>query len=62
VNFAGASEASGPAGGAVGADGGHHLAAPLLPQPRTGCDPSFKLPWREAGPPNHRDDKVDSGQ
>ena len=19
-----------------------------------------KLPWREAGPPNHRDDKVDS--
>jgi len=22
----------------------------------------FKLPWREAGPPNHHDDKVDSGQ
>ena len=22
----------------------------------------FKLPWREAGPPNHRDDKVDSEQ
>jgi len=22
----------------------------------------FKLPWREAGPPNHRDDKVDSDQ
>ena len=21
-----------------------------------------KLPWREAGPPNHHDDKVDSGQ
>jgi len=21
----------------------------------------FKLPWREAGPPNHLDDKVDSG-
>ena len=20
----------------------------------------FKLPWREAGPPNHHDDKVDS--
>jgi len=20
------------------------------------------LPWREAGPPNHRDDKVDSDQ
>ena len=20
----------------------------------------FKLPWREAGPPNHLDDKVDS--
>ena len=20
------------------------------------------LPWREAGPPNHHDDKVDSGQ
>ena len=22
----------------------------------------FKLPWREACPPNHRDDKVDSDQ
>ena len=22
----------------------------------------FKLSWREAGPPNHLDDKVDSGQ
>ena len=22
----------------------------------------FKLPWREAGPPNHLDDKVDSDQ
>ena len=22
----------------------------------------FKPPWREAGPPNHRDDKVDSDQ
>ena len=22
----------------------------------------FKLPWREAGPPNHHDDNVDSGQ
>ena len=22
----------------------------------------FKLPWREAGPPNHHDDKVVSGQ
>ena len=22
----------------------------------------FKLPWREAGPPNHYDDKVDSDQ
>ena len=22
----------------------------------------FKLPWREAGPPNHDDDKVDSDQ
>ena len=22
----------------------------------------FTLPWREAGPPNHRDDKVDSDQ
>jgi len=21
-----------------------------------------KLPWREAGPPNHHDDKVDSAQ
>jgi len=21
-----------------------------------------KLPWREAGPPNHHDDKVDSDQ
>ena len=23
---------------------------------------NFKLPWREAGPPNHHDDKVDSDQ
>ena len=22
----------------------------------------FELPWREAGPPNHHDDKVDSDQ
>ena len=22
----------------------------------------FKLPWREAGPPNHHDDNVDSDQ
>jgi len=22
----------------------------------------FKLPWREAGPPNHHDDRVDSDQ
>ena len=22
----------------------------------------FKLPWREAGPPNHHDDKVDADQ
>ena len=22
----------------------------------------FKLPWREAGPPNHVDDKVDADQ
>ena len=22
----------------------------------------FKLPWREAGPPNHHDDKMDSDQ
>ena len=22
----------------------------------------FKVPWREAGPPNHLDDKVDSNQ
>jgi len=22
----------------------------------------FKLPWREAGPPNHHNDKVDSDQ
>jgi len=22
----------------------------------------FKLPWREAGPPNHPDDKVDSDE
>ena len=22
----------------------------------------FKLPWRETGPPNHHDDKVDSDQ
>ena len=25
-------------------------------------DKEFKLPWREAGPPNHHDDKVDSDQ
>jgi len=25
-------------------------------------DRLFKLPWREADPPNHHDDKVDSDQ
>ena len=29
-----------------------------LPPPRR----EFKLPWREAGPPNHHDDTVDSDQ
>ena len=24
------------------------------------CKRGFKLPWREAGPPNHHDDKVDA--
>ena len=28
----------------------------------SGPDVRFKLPWREAGPPNHHDDKVDSDQ
>ena len=23
------------------------------------CKTEFKLPWREAGPPNHHDDKVE---
>ena len=30
-----------------------------------GCPPGkreFKVPWREADPPNHHDDKVDSDQ
>ena len=27
-----------------------------------GARPVHKLPWREAGPPNHHDDKVDSDQ
>jgi len=31
------------------------LLLTLLGWPR-----QFKLPWREAGPPNHHDDKVDS--
>ena len=41
---------------------------PLVPAPaREGrCTATwkreFKLPWREAGPPNHHDDKVDSDQ
>jgi len=26
------------------------------------CKREFKLPWREAGPPHHHDDKVDSDQ
>jgi len=26
------------------------------------CKRGFKLPWREAGPPNYHDDKVDSDQ
>ena len=26
------------------------------------CKREFKLPWREAGPPNHYDDEVDSNQ
>ena len=26
------------------------------------CKRKFKLPWREAGPPSHHDDKEDSDQ
>jgi len=35
----------------------HTRAEEPLPSKR-----EFKLPWREAGPPNHLDDKVDSDQ
>ena len=28
----------------------------------SGVYPGRALPWREAGPPNHHDDKVDSDQ
>jgi len=34
------------------------LAPPAVPAPHA----KFKLPWREASPPNHHDDKVDSDQ
>ena len=48
-------------------DGGE-LAAPaddalhVLPQEHLPTTTEFKLPWREACPPNHHDDKVDSDQ
>ena len=29
---------------------------------KLGSGLTFKLPWREAGPPNHHDDTVDSDQ
>ena len=37
------------------------LHPPLAARART-RKRGFKLPWREAGPPNHHDDKVDSDQ
>ena len=41
-----------------GAAGAGRLDSGAGRAPRT----EFKLPWRDAGPPNHLDDRVDSDQ
>ena len=50
---------------AVGLDD-ENLVLFARPEPRVQVlrlrEREFKLPWREAGPPNHHDDKVDSDQ
>jgi len=35
---------------------------PQAPLEKGAMETAFDLPWREAGPPNHHDDKVDSDQ
>ena len=37
-----------------------HLVFPICARPRESA--CVTVPWREAGPPNHPDDKVDSDQ
>ena len=38
------------------------ITKPYTPNPREKLRDALGLPWREAGPPNHHDDKVDSDQ
>ena len=38
------------------------VAAPQEGRCKATWKREFKLPWREAGPPQHHDDKVDLGQ
>ena len=51
--------------GGCSEDGGDAKSAPFDITCRLGFGDwglGFKLPWREAGPPNHHDDKVVSDQ
>ena len=48
------------AGGGDSADDGDDVATDATQEGAPGAQ--FKLPWREAGPPNHHEDKVDSDQ
>ena len=50
-------EARNPSFGVCARESGGRKVDVRLPKKR-----EFKLPWRETGPPNHHDDKVDSDQ
>jgi len=43
-------------------EGGWGRTLPEYRERRQDPQVEFKLPWREAGPPKHHDDKVDSDQ
>ena len=40
----------------------HQIGEPLKGRCKATWKREFKLPWREAGPPNHLNDKVNSDQ
>ena len=52
----------GPMGGTVSYERGTPVGQRINASLKRDSPREFELPWREAGPPNHHDDKVDSDQ